>query len=78
MWARVKTRDGREMDYSKGWMTLWKDGAVQAAGHGGNQQGTTALLHIEPAKSRAAVILMNLETYRGIFGLNSRLMEILG
>mgnify|MGYP005847503709 CR=1 FL=1 len=73
MWARVKTRDGREMDYSKGWMTLHHGGEIEAAGHGGNQQGVTSLLHIEPLNRRASVILMNLETYRSIFDLNGRL-----
>jgi len=77
MWARARTTNGREMDYSKGWMSLWKDGELQAVGHGGNQTGTTALLHIEPGRQRAVVLLMNIETYRGIFQLNSRVMSVL-
>jgi CubicO group peptidase (beta-lactamase class C family) len=75
MWARVRTPDGREMDYSKGWMTLQQQGSIVAAGHGGNQQGTTAVLNIEPAKKLASVILMNLETYRPIWDFSSRLSQ---
>lgn len=77
MWARARTTNGREMDYSKGWMSLWKDGRLQALGHGGNQTGTTALLHIEPGRERATVLLMNLETYRGIFQINNRVLTAL-
>jgi CubicO group peptidase (beta-lactamase class C family) len=77
MWTRVRTSSGREMDYSRGWMSLWQDNVLQAVGHGGNQTGATALLHIEPRRRRASVLLMNLETYRGIFQLNGKLLALL-
>jgi hypothetical protein len=73
MWTRAKAGDGRKLDYSKGSMILHRDGNIEAAGHGGNQQGAAAFLHIEPRKRRTSVILMNLEICRGVFELNSRL-----
>jgi serine beta-lactamase-like protein LACTB, mitochondrial len=76
MWTRVRTKDGREMDYSKGWMTRREGDRIAAAGHGGNQQGTTAVLNIDPRRNLATMILMNLETYRGIWDLNGRVGQI--
>ena len=77
MWTRVRTRDGREMDYSKGWMTLQRDGQIISAGHGGNQQGTTAVFSIDLRKKLTTIILMNLESYRNIWDLNGRVSQVL-
>jgi CubicO group peptidase (beta-lactamase class C family) len=77
MWTRVKTTDGREMDYSKGWMTLKKDSSIVAAGHGGNQNGTTAVFSIDPTRNVATIILMNLESYSGIWNLTARIGQLI-
>lgn len=76
MWERVRTSDGREMDYAKGWMARYEDGALAGVGHGGNQQGAMAAFNIEPHKKIATVILMNTESYREIWQLSGRLSKL--
>ena len=76
MWDRVRTSDGRQMDYSKGWMSAHEGGTVVSAGHGGNQQGAMATFNIEPQKKIAIVLLMNNESYKGIWQLTGRVSEI--
>jgi serine beta-lactamase-like protein LACTB len=77
MWDRVRTSDGRQMDYSKGWMSAHEDGSVVGAGHGGNQQGAMATFNIEPQKNTATVLLMNAESYKGIWQLTGRISQII-
>jgi serine beta-lactamase-like protein LACTB len=76
MWDRVRTNDGRQMDYSKGWMSAHEGGSLVSAGHGGNQQGAMATFNIEPQKEIATALLMNSESYQGIWQLTGRVSEI--
>lgn len=76
MWDRVRTHDGRQMDYSKGWMSAHDGGRVVGAGHGGNQQGAMATFNIEPEKKIATVLLMNYESYKSVWQLNGRVSQI--
>jgi hypothetical protein len=76
MWDRVRTNDGRQMDYSKGWMSAHDGGRMVAAGHGGNQQGAMAAFNIEPEKKIATVLFMNFESYKGVWQLTRRISQI--
>ena len=76
MWDRVRTNDGRQMDHSKGWMSAHEGGRIVAAGRGGNQQGAMATFNIEPEKQIATVLLMNYESYKGVWQLTRRMPQI--
>jgi hypothetical protein len=75
MWERVRTSDGRQMEYSTGWMSMHAAGNVGATGHG-DQQGAMAVFSIESRKKLAFAILMNSESYRSIWDLSGSISRL--
>ena len=75
MWTPQKPSDGLgRMVYGLGWSagTL---GGVRDVGHGGSQQGTSALLLIAPEARAGVVVLINSDT-AGANALGSQLLKI--
>lgn len=75
MWTQQMPTDGRgRMAYGLGWQ-LGSAGGVQDVGHGGSQQGTTAMLLIAP-DSRAGIVVMSNSDGVDAGGLAVRLLRI--
>lgn len=75
MWTAVKPTDGLgRMAYGLGWQLGETDG-VKLVGHGGSQQGTSAMLLIAP-EARAGVVVLTNSDAAGGSGLAIRLMGL--
>src|SRR4051812_16158038 len=75
MWTAVNPTDGLgRMAYGLGWQLGEMDG-VKLVGHGGSQQGTSAMLLMAPEAQAGVVVLTNSDSAGGS-GLAIRLLEI--
>jgi serine beta-lactamase-like protein LACTB len=74
MWTSQKTTGGKETHYGLGW-DLGKQLGVRYIGHGGEEQGTSTFLLINPERPTAVVVLMNLH-HADAYGLAATLMKI--
>ncbi|MET0624132.1 MAG: serine hydrolase domain-containing protein [Pyrinomonadaceae bacterium] len=64
MYARQKTKDGKETDYGLGWGVAARPGGQRAIGHSGGQQRVSTFLHMQPEQGLAVVLMSNLEGAR--------------
>lgn len=71
MWARQKTRDGKETGYGLGWGLSERSGLKEIA-HGGAQQRVSTYLYMIPEKGIAVVLMANLEDVGGSLNKLSR------
>jgi serine beta-lactamase-like protein LACTB, mitochondrial len=60
MWARQKTRDGKETVYGLGW-GITERNSLKEIQHGGAQQRVSTYLYMIPEKGLAVVIMANME-----------------
>ncbi|MDQ3120290.1 MAG: beta-lactamase family protein [Verrucomicrobiota bacterium] len=60
MWAKPKTRDGKESDYGLGFLLGEKDGRKRVF-NDGNQAGTRTFLFLQPNEKFAVCLMTNLE-----------------
>jgi CubicO group peptidase (beta-lactamase class C family) len=63
MYARQKTKDGKETSYGLGWGVSERNGQ-RAIGHSGGQQRVSTFLHMQPDQGLAVVLMSNLENAR--------------
>ena len=63
MYARQKTKDGKETAYGLGWGVGSRDGR-RTVGHSGGQQRVSTFLHMLPDHGLAVVLMSNLEQAR--------------
>lgn len=75
MWTRVKTRDGKPMDYGLGWAITEREG-IKLVGHGGGQQRVTTYLLILPEKRAVVALMTNLEGAPRLVALAQQLADI--
>ena len=61
MYARQKTKDGKETSYGLGWTLAKRPTGERAVGHSGAQQRVSTFLHMQPDQGLAVVIMSNLE-----------------
>ena len=64
MYARQKTKDGKETAYGLGWSVFARPTGERAVGHSGGQQRISTFLHMQPDQGLAVVIMSNLEGAR--------------
>jgi serine beta-lactamase-like protein LACTB, mitochondrial len=71
MWAKQKTRDGKETPYGLGWTITERNGMKEVA-HGGAQQRVSTFLYLIPEKGIAVAVMSNLEGVGGALNNLSR------
>ncbi|HEY0172090.1 MAG TPA: serine hydrolase domain-containing protein [Pyrinomonadaceae bacterium] len=64
MYARQKTKDGKETNYGLGWGVGVRQNGQRAVGHSGGQQRVSTFLHMQPDQRLAVVLMSNLEGAR--------------
>jgi hypothetical protein len=64
MYARQKTKDGKETSYGLGWGVAARPTGERAIGHSGGQQRVSTFLHMQPDQGVAVVLMSNLENAR--------------
>ncbi len=64
MYARQKTKDGKETAYGLGWGVGARPTGERAIGHSGGQQRISTFLHMQPDQGIAVVLMSNLENAR--------------
>ncbi|MES2694398.1 MAG: serine hydrolase domain-containing protein [Verrucomicrobiota bacterium] len=75
MWTAVQPTDGLgRMAYGLGWQLGEVDG-VKVIGHGGSQQGTSALLLLAPEARTGVVVLGNSDS-AGVSGLATQVLKL--
>lgn len=61
MWTPQKAADGSTTGYALGW-GVSQEAGVQAAGHGGGQQGTSTYILLAPEQRAGVVVLINMDS----------------
>jgi CubicO group peptidase (beta-lactamase class C family) len=64
MYARQRTKDGKETNYGLGWGINQRPTGARAVGHSGGQQRVSTFLHMQPEQGLAVVLMSNLEGAR--------------
>lgn len=75
MWTEQRTRSGDGVGYGLGFRVRMREKTLEVS-HTGGQQGTTALLLLEPGRGRGIAILTNLARVPDITGLGRTWLDL--